>query len=103
MWTGDVSFLSRRFRFTDLEFELVGVSVLPFVEVDEVVCDPLFASGLHVPADPEGVTGDVTDPDLLRDREVTAVPEARVRRLRPWKTDGALLECILYIRMLILI
>lgn len=103
LWAGDVSFLSRRFRFTDLEFELVGVSVLPFVEVDEVVCDPLFASGLHVPADPERVTGDVTDPDLLRDRQVTAVPEARVRRLCPWKTDGALLEFILYIRMLMLI
>lgn len=80
--------------FPDLEFELVGVSVLSLVEVNEVVRDPLFASGLHVPADPEGVTGDVTDPDLPRDRQVTAIPEARVGGLRPWKTDGALLEFV---------
>lgn len=74
------------FCSTDLEFELVGVSVLPFVEVDEVVCDPVLASGLHVPADPEGITGDVTDLDLPRNRQATAIPVARVSRLHPWST-----------------
>lgn len=71
------------FRFTDLELELVAVSVLPFVEVHEVVSDPRFASGLHVPADPEGITGDVTDPDMPRDWQVTGVPVSRVGRVRP--------------------
>lgn len=49
-------------------FKLVGVFVFLLVEVDEVVCDPFSASAFHVPADLEGVTGDVTDTDVLRYR-----------------------------------
>lgn len=74
------------FCSTDLEFEPVGVSVLPFVEVDEVVRDPVLTSGLHVPADPEGIAGDLTDLDPPRNRQATAVHLARVSRLRPWST-----------------
>ncbi len=40
-------------RFTNLVFKLVGALVLLLVEVDEVVCDPLSASAVHVPADLE--------------------------------------------------
>lgn len=66
-------------------FELVGVLVLLLVEVDEVVRDPLSASAVHVPADLEGIAGDVTDPDLPRNRQVVHVPEAAVCRLCAWK------------------
>lgn len=51
-------------------FELVGVFVLLLVQVNEVVRDALLAARLHVPADPEGVTGDVADLDVLRNREL---------------------------------
>lgn len=70
---------------THLVFELVGVLVLLLVEVDEVVRDPLRASAVHVPADLERVTGDVADPDLLRNWQVVHVSEAAVCRLCAWK------------------
>lgn len=76
----------RMFCSTNLEFELVGVSVLRFVEIDEVVCDPVLASGLHVPADPEGIAGDVIDLNQLRNWQTTAIHMARVTRLHPWST-----------------
>lgn len=68
----------RRRRSTHLVFELVLLLVLRLVEVDEVVCDPVSASALHVPADLEGIAGDATDPDLLRNRQVVHVPDAAV-------------------------
>lgn len=74
----------KMFRSTDLVFELVGVLVLRLVEVNEVVCDPVSASAVHVPADSKRITGDVTDPDLLRDREVIHIPKASVCRLCTW-------------------
>lgn len=66
-------------------FKLVGVLVLLLVEVDEVVRDPVSASAVHVPADPERITGDVTDPDLLRNRQVVHAPGAAVCGLCAWK------------------
>jgi len=51
-------------------FELVRVLVLFLVQVNEVVCDALLAARLHVPADLEGVAGDVADLDILRNREL---------------------------------
>ena len=65
-------------RSAYLVFELVLLLVLRLVEVDEVVCDPVSASALHVPADLEGIAGDPTDPDLLRNRQVVHVPDAAV-------------------------
>lgn len=56
--------------FSHLVFELVGVFVLLLVQVDEVVRDALLAARLHVPADLEGVAGDVADLDVLRNREL---------------------------------
>lgn len=50
--------------------ELVGVLVLLLVQVDEVVRDALLAARLHVPADLEGVAGDVADLDALRNRKL---------------------------------
>lgn len=47
-------------------FELVRVLVLLLVQVNEVVCDALLGASLHVPADLEGVAGDVADLDVLR-------------------------------------
>lgn len=73
------------FCSTNLVFKLVGVLVLLLVEVDEVVCDPLSASAVHVPADLERITGDVTDPDLLGNRQVVHVPDAAVCRLCAWR------------------
>lgn len=61
-----------------LVFELVGVFVLLLVQVNEVVCDALLAARLHVPADLEGVTGDVADLDVLRDRELLHLRDAAV-------------------------
>lgn len=52
-----------------LVFELVWVFVLLLVQVNEIVCDALLAAWIHVPADLEGVAGDVTDLDVLRDRK----------------------------------
>lgn len=51
-------------------FELIGVLVFLLVQVNEVVCDALLAARLHVPADLEGVTGDVADLDVLWHREL---------------------------------
>lgn len=51
-------------------FELIGVLVLLLVEVNEIVSDALLAAGLHVPADLEGVAGDVADLDFLRNGEL---------------------------------
>lgn len=59
-------------------FELVGVLVLLLVQVDEVVRDALLAVRLHVPADLEGVAGDVADLDVLRDGELLHLGEAAV-------------------------
>ena len=59
-----------------LVFELVGVLVLFLVEVDEVVSDTLLDSGLHVPANLEGVTCDVADLDVLRDRKLLHLYDA---------------------------
>lgn len=59
-------------------FELVRVLVLLLVQVDEVVRDALLAARLHVPADLEGVAGDVADLDVLRDGELLHLGEAAV-------------------------
>lgn len=72
---------------THLVLELVAVLVLLLVEVDEVVRDPVSATAVHLPADPERVTGDMTDPDLPRDWQVVHVPKAPARRLCAKKTD----------------
>lgn len=61
-----------------LVFELVWVFVLLLVQVDEVVCDALLAARLHVPADLEGVTGDVADLDVLRDGELLHLRDAAI-------------------------
>lgn len=61
-----------------LVFELVGVLVLFLVEVDEVVSDALLDPGLHVPANLEGVTCDVADLDVLRDRKLLHLYDAAV-------------------------
>lgn len=61
-----------------LVLELVGVLVLLLVQVDEVVCDALLAACLHVPADLEGVAGDVTDLDVLRNRKLLHLRDAAV-------------------------
>lgn len=66
-------------------FELVLLLALLLVEVDEVVRDPVSASAVHVPADPERVTGDVTDLDLLRNRQVVRVHDGAVCRLGAWR------------------
>ena len=59
-------------------FKLVGVLVLLLVEIDEVVCDAFLHAGLHVPADLEGVAGDVADLDVLRDRKFLHLHDAAV-------------------------
>lgn len=59
-------------------FELVRVFVLLLVQVNEVVCDALLAARLHVPADLEGITGDVADLDILRNRELLHLRDAAV-------------------------
>lgn len=40
--------------------------------------DALLAARLHVPADLEGVTGDVADLDVLRNRELLHLRDAAV-------------------------
>ena len=67
--------------------ELVAVLVLLLVEVDEIVRDPVSASAVHLPADPERVTGHMTDPDVPRDRQVVHVPEAPASELWANNTD----------------
>jgi len=42
------------------------------------VGDALLAARLHVPADPEGVTGDVADIDVLRNRELLQLGDRAV-------------------------
>lgn len=59
-------------------FELVGVFVLLLVQVNEVVSDALFAAWLHVPADFEGVAGDVADLDVLRNRKLLHLRDAAI-------------------------
>lgn len=61
-----------------LVFELVGVFVFLLVQVNEVVCNALLAARLHVPADFEGVAGDVADLDVLRNRELLHLRDAAV-------------------------
>lgn len=58
--------------------ELVGVFVFFLVQVDEVVRDALPAAWFHVPADLEGVTGDVADLDVPRNRELLQLRDAAV-------------------------
>lgn len=53
-----------------LVLELVGILVLFLVKVNKVVCDALLGPGIHVPADLEGVTSDVADFNVLRNREL---------------------------------
>lgn len=61
-----------------LVFELVWVLVLLLVQINEVVCDALLAACLHVPADLEGVTGDVADLDILRNRKLLHLGDAAI-------------------------
>lgn len=42
------------------------------------MCDALFAARLHVPADLEGVTGDVADLDVLRNGELLCLGDAAI-------------------------
>lgn len=42
------------------------------------MCDALLAARLHVPADLEGVAGDVADLDVLRDGKLLHLREAAV-------------------------
>lgn len=49
-------------------FEFVGVLVLLFVKIDEVMRDLLCGVRVHVPTDLKRVTGDVTDLDVTRNR-----------------------------------
>ena len=62
-------------------FELVGVIVLLLVEVYEVVSDVVLGSTVHVPVDLEGVTGDVGDLDVLRNRKILLFHDAAVLRV----------------------
>lgn len=65
-------------RSTNLVFELVGVLVLLLVQIDEVMRDALFVARLHVPADLEGVAGDVADLNVLRNGELLHLRDAAV-------------------------
>lgn len=58
--------------------ELVGILVLFLVKVNKVVCDALLGPGIHVPTDLEGVTGDVADFNVLRNRELLHLCNATV-------------------------
>lgn len=69
---------SARLQGTNLVFELVGVLVLLLVQIDEVMRDALFVAWLRVPADLEGVAGDVADLDVLRDGELLHLRDAAV-------------------------
>lgn len=42
------------------------------------MCDALLAARLHVPADLEGVAGDVADLDVLRNRELLRLRDAAI-------------------------
>ena len=68
-------------------FELVLLLVLLLVQVYEVVCDPLLAPCVRVPADLEGVTGDVADADLVGDRQLVQLPDPAVRRRGSWERE----------------
>lgn len=59
-------------------FELVGVLVLLLVQIDEVMRDALFVAWLHVPADLEGVAGDVADLNVLRNGQLLHLRDAAV-------------------------
>lgn len=63
---------------TDLVFKLVGIFVLLLVQIDEVMSDAFFVPWLHVPADLEGVTCDVADLNVLRDRKLLHLRDTAV-------------------------